>query len=123
MTGLYTLPSGEMYLIIPNISLLGFFVLPIFSISYTFAVELTYPISEAMSNGIMVFTSQIMGTLVSFAGTAMLEHLPEKTGPKATICMFGGIFFVAAFLTIFIKQELLRMNFGKDNELKRSQRS
>lgn len=61
-----------MAIIIPNISALGFFVLPTFSISYTFAVELTYPISEAMSNGIMVFTSQIMGTLVSFGGSAFL---------------------------------------------------
>ena len=55
--GFYGVPSGKMYILVPNISLMGFFVLPTFSIAYTFAVELTYPIGEAMSNGLMVFMS------------------------------------------------------------------
>jgi hypothetical protein len=36
---------------------MGFTVIPIIPISYGFAVELTYPISEAMSNGMMILVS------------------------------------------------------------------
>jgi hypothetical protein len=53
----FSLPSMNIYFVIPNVFLLGFFTIPIIPIGYSFSVELTYPISEIMSNGIMMMFS------------------------------------------------------------------
>ena len=64
--GFFTLPSGSVALFSVNLMFIGFSVIPIIPISYAFAVELTYPIPEAMSNGMMILPSQIFGaSLVS----------------------------------------------------------
>lgn len=53
----FSLKSGKLYLVCVNIGILGFCLLPICSVGYSFCTELTYPISEPMSNGIMTFVS------------------------------------------------------------------
>lgn len=53
----FTLPSESVILLDSNIAFLGFFMIPIIPIGYSFSVELTHPVSEAMSNGLMVFFS------------------------------------------------------------------
>lgn len=61
----FTLPSGSVLLFSLNLAFIGFSVIPIIPISYSFAVELTFPTPEAMSNGMMILPSQIYGaTLV-----------------------------------------------------------
>ena len=50
-----TIPLGPDYFIYSciNIGLAGFFIVPIMPVAFSFAVELTYPVSEALSNGSM----------------------------------------------------------------------
>ena len=65
----YTLPSRNVALFAINLAFVGFSVIPIIPISYSFAVELTFPTPEAMSNGMMILPSQIYGaTLGVVAG-------------------------------------------------------
>ena len=40
-----------------NALITGFFTLPLIPIGYSFCVELTHPVSEAISNGIMMLFS------------------------------------------------------------------
>ena len=47
-----------------NLVFLGIAVIPCIPIAYSYSVELTYPVSEAMSNGMMIMYSQIYGTLL-----------------------------------------------------------
>jgi MFS family permease len=61
---MYTLPSKSVALFSINLAFVGITVVPIIPTSYALAVELTYPLPEAMSNGMMVMLSQIFGTLV-----------------------------------------------------------
>lgn len=60
----FILPSHSVLMFSMNIGLVGATIIPIIPVSYAFAVELTYPIPEAMSNGMMVMLSQIFGTLL-----------------------------------------------------------
>jgi len=57
LLGLFTLPSGSELLFALNLAFIGFSVIPIIPISYGFAVELTFPIPEAVSNGMMILPS------------------------------------------------------------------
>ena len=52
-----TLPTGNIYLVLVNISLVGFFLLPIIPLGFGFSIEVTYPVSEAMSNGVLMLFS------------------------------------------------------------------
>ena len=60
----YTLPSSSVPLFASNLALVGFTVVPIIPVAYAFAVELTYPAPEVMSNGMMVLLSSIFGTII-----------------------------------------------------------
>lgn len=53
----WSLPSNNMYILVPHVGLIGCFIIPIIPIGYAFSVELTYPVSEVMSNGFIVFIS------------------------------------------------------------------
>lgn len=53
----WTLPSGNMFILVPHVALIGAFIIPIIPLGYAFSVELTYPVSEVMSNGFIVFVS------------------------------------------------------------------
>lgn len=59
-----SLPSKNFYFFTLNLLLVGASVISVIPVSYSFAVELTYPLSEAMSNGMMIMVSQIFGTVV-----------------------------------------------------------
>jgi hypothetical protein len=56
LLGLVTLPSS-LSLFAINLAVIGFSVIPIIPISYGFAVELTFPIPEAVPNGMMILPS------------------------------------------------------------------
>lgn len=60
----YTLPSHNVGLFSFNLALIGFTVIPIIPISYAFAVELTFPVPDAVSNGMMILPSQIYGSIL-----------------------------------------------------------
>ena len=52
-----TLPLKHVALFAFTMGIVGLAVVPIIPLCYSFAVELTYPLSEAMSNGMMVLFS------------------------------------------------------------------
>ena len=64
LMGYVTLQTGSVLLFSINIAFIGLSVIPIIPISYGFCVELTYPIPEPMSNGMMILPSQIFGALM-----------------------------------------------------------
>jgi hypothetical protein len=53
----FTLPSQNVPIFSVNLLILGASVIPVVTVCYSFSVELTYPISEAMSNGMMIMVS------------------------------------------------------------------
>ena len=54
---MYVLPLGNTLYSCINIALVGIVILPIIPLGYSFSIELTYPVSEAMSNGVMMMFS------------------------------------------------------------------
>lgn len=60
------LPTGNVLFESVAMMLVGASVLPITSISYSFAVELTFPVPETMTNGIMISISLLWGSSLGF---------------------------------------------------------
>ena len=100
-----TLPTGNVYLLALTFSLCGIGILPVSTISYSFAVELTFPTPEHVSNGIIILPSKIYtGILGLFAG-----YLSEQYGPNYAILAFLVNAIISLVGCLFIKEELRRL--------------
>ena len=105
----YTLPSRNMWLLEANIAVVGFFVLPIFPVGYSFSVELTYPVSEAMSNGGMMLFSQLLGVGITFLATVIADKQPLYC-----CWLFMAMMAVALVVSFFVKEDLRRLNMERE---------
>lgn len=101
---IFTLPYGNVALFTFTIGVVGIFVVPIIPVSYAFAVELTYPIDETVSNGMMLMVSQIFGTLLGLFATVICTSFDK--GSVYTIGLFFISSIIAFCFSIFIKEEL-----------------
>lgn len=105
----YTLPSRNMWLLEVNIAFVGFFVLPIFPVGYSFSVELTYPVSEAMSNGGMMLFSQLLGVGITFLATVIADK-----EPLYCCWLFMAMMAVALAVSFLVKEDLRRLNMERE---------
>ena len=107
LISLVTLPFNK-WLFTINLALVGFTVIPIIPISYGFAVELTFPVPEAMSNGMMILPSQVFGAFMGLLAGYICNLFPKdepdqwKKGPKYAIMMFAICAFIGCFCSLFI---------------------
>ena len=96
-------------LVVINIGCVGMFIIPIIPVCYAFSVELTYPVSEAMSNGCMMLISQ----LLSVIGTVIATKLTDDN-PNNCMYMFLLMITLGCVSSLFIKEDLRRINIEKD---------
>ncbi len=100
-----TLPTGNVFLFSLNIALNGVGIVPVSPISYAFAVELTFPTPEHVSNGLIILPSKIYtGMLGLFAG-----YLSEYHDPKYAIVAFLSNAVISLIGCLYIKEELRRL--------------
>ncbi len=105
----WTLQSRIVALFSINLAFIGFFVIPIIPCSYAFAVELTYPVPESMSNGMMIMVSQIYGTCLG-ALSSYISGINGTQGPLIAVGVFLTSCVIGAVCSIFVKEELRRLN-------------
>ena len=108
--GFYTLPTRNFGILCPSMAVVGFFTLPMLPVGYAFGVEVSYPVSQAMSNGIMTFFMQIVSTIVAFIGGWLCDHYE----PLWALTFFVAQFAVGAMCSLWVKEDLRRLN----NEIK-----
>lgn len=101
----FTLPTGDVLVLALTFSLCGIGILPVSTISYQFAVELTFPTPEHVSNGIIILPSKIYtGVLGLLAG-----YLSEEYGAYYAIIAFLANAIISLLGSLFIKEELRRL--------------
>lgn len=81
-----------------------FFLTALLPIGYELAVELTFPIGEGTSGGIITAVAQAFGILFTYLYTYLLNVRNDKT---ANMAMAGALTF-GAVLLLFIDFELKR---------------
>lgn len=110
-----TLQTGSTLWFSINIAFIGISLIPIIPISYGFCVELTYPIPEPMSNGMMILPSQIFGAILGAVASIICESTinekkpMDQNGPLICIGMFAFSALIGAISSLFIKEELRRL--------------
>ncbi|KAJ9601192.1 hypothetical protein L9F63_000660 [Diploptera punctata] len=65
---------------------MGFFMIGFLTIGYEFAAELTYPIPEGTSSGILNFSGEVFGILLTLAEGQVLNYFGDMTTNIALAC-------------------------------------
>ena len=83
---------------------IGFFVIPISPVAYAFTVELTFPVPEALTNGMMVTLSLIWGT-----GVGLVQSKLQILSPFYPLAIWIGSSAIAFVISFFIEEDLRRL--------------
>ena len=106
-----TLPTRKVFWVNINIALLGASLVPIIPLGFSFSVELTHPVSEAMSNGVIVFTAQLLGFGMTYLGTYL-----AGIEPLYCLGLFSSLMFLGILSSFFIKEDLRRVALSINSE-------
>ena len=107
--------SYNVYIVLIPVIFLGFFGFPILPICFELGCEVTFPVGEAFSTGLLVSSSQILATIA----TVVLEFaFTEQTKESSAICF--GIFFALVvagmYFLVIMKEEFKRKEFEAKNK-------
>ena len=94
------LQTKNVYLVSLNIGFLGAFVLPIIPVGYSFAVKVSYPVSEVMSTGSMMLVGQLTGVLSTIVASNM-----SQTHGKHVPILLSGIIGASALISLLVRDE------------------
>jgi len=101
------LPSGNGVLFGIVCGICGFFATPVFPLSFEFCAELSFPVAEAASGGLMVVMTQIVAAFGTVGVTAILDAGTKKNALLSFI-IFGTLFILGILGYIFTKEDLKR---------------
>lgn len=99
-----SLETSNLILVATNFGLIGFTVVPILPISFAFAIELSYPVPDPMSNGMMLLVSKIYGAVLGIAAGFL-----SKQSAYYAILLFVVNALISALCSFFVKEDLRRL--------------
>jgi hypothetical protein len=108
----FTIPSRQLWLVTANTAALGFFMVPVIKISYTYSVELTYPIVEPMSAGMLLFCSYCISTPLAM----LVTELIGVYGPMLAVATLSLMSLISLVASFFIEQDLRRLKSERSFE-------
>lgn len=98
-----------------NIGVSGFFLVPLTTLQLSFQAELSYPISDSLTLGIMFISCRIFQAVPTLIATYLIEEFKE---PRAVIALYSGIFIISFIILLFIKEDLRRLDAARVNREK-----
>lgn len=108
----FSIGSGNMILVYVTAGFLGFCTTGYVPIGYEFGAELTYPLSESTSVGLLNAAGESIGVaLVLGAGEVV-----QKYGNEITNYGFMGALVFGLILSLFIKNDLRRLSATKQQQ-------
>ena len=85
----------------------GFVSLPIMAVTFDFGVEITYPIGESFSTGVLMSAGCVFGIIFTLISSELLQHMGADGGTWSFLfmsiaCLIGSIF------SLLVKNDLRR---------------
>ena len=125
---LSTIFTGANYLVMPTQDLMptcivcflqGAAMVPVMAVAFDFGVELSYPIGESYSTGVIISTGQSFGIIWTIISSVLIDNQDgdeDTSGLKTSFLILTISCAVGTFMCLFIKQELKRYNIEKMQE-------
>jgi MFS family permease len=115
----FVFPMSNAGLCIGVILVIGFCLVPIMAVGFSFATELTHPIPPVFSNGLMLMFSNVFAWPLSFLLLyIMAVDTNEVQGSQNAVLIVSAILLLASVATIFIKEDLRRLKAEKEGKEK-----
>ncbi|KAK6488922.1 feline leukemia virus subgroup C receptor-related protein 1-like [Huso huso] len=102
----FTLDLGYLILVFVTAGILGFFMTGYLPLGFEFGVEMTYPVPEGTSSGLLNASAQVFGIIF----TLIQGKLTTDYNPLAGNIFLCVWIFIGVILTALIKSELKRHN-------------
>ncbi|XP_019868184.2 uncharacterized MFS-type transporter C09D4.1 isoform X2 [Aethina tumida] len=109
---LFALEKRSQFLVYVSLALLGFFTNAYMPVGFEFAVEMTYPLDEGTTTGMLNAMTQGLGVFT----TIILGELNTRFGYFVAILCQAGLMFLGSLITIFIPNNLKRQKALIRNE-------
>ena len=109
----YNSNKNTFYIAFIFYSLVNLMVVPFYTIGMNYACEITYPIGESLTGGIMMSMSQFSGIGGTFLCDWMINNLKKK---YLTNLLLLGFFFISIIFILLFKEKLKRQEI--DDEIK-----
>lgn len=93
---------------------LGFFTFPILPLSYELGCEISYPIGESFSTGLLG-TSQTITSFILLLLYSLIFTSNSKLISYTNIFVFVGIIVISILIMVIVKEELKRTKAKKNN--------
>lgn len=103
-----TIDLGIEALTVALLFFLGVAQLPIIGVAYSFCAEITYPVNEAMSCGML----QLFGSVVAAALTFAVGYLLENEMRYPAVFLMIGFVVFGAIVQLFVREILRRKRAG-----------
>ena len=88
----FALTLGHIWILYVTGALLGFFMTGYLGIGYEFAAELTFPIPEGTSSGLLNASSEVFGVIFTLVGGELLDHYGDMvTNVSLTVLLVAGL--------------------------------
>lgn len=107
-----SLVSEELNYVTMAMALFGIFNIPTICIVYTFATEVTYPVSETLFGSIY----QAGSCLFSFVMSYVSLYLIDTVGATVVTIIFIAIYGISCVLVIFLKEDLRRLKLSAETK-------
>ena len=82
-------------------------MVPIMAISFDYGVELTYPIGESFSTGLLLSSGQFFGVIYTVVSSILIDN-KGQTGSQLTYIILACACALATTVSFFLKQTLKR---------------
>ena len=103
----------------------GFAMISILPVGMDFGVELTHPTPEPVSSGLLMSAGAVIGIIQTIIASESIHYFEERGKPitgcivaQCSLILCGMIAFV---MSIFVKEDLRRINEAKDKEILQNQ--
>lgn len=106
---LVALPTGSVAWVSIMCAFVGFFGLALLPVGLDFAVEITYPLPEAISSGLMLTSCNVFGSMFSISGSILIGAYDTHMGTEISMGIYLGFSVVATIIFFFVKQDLKRI--------------
>lgn len=108
----FTLDLGHIWIVFVIAILLGFFMTGYLPIGFEFAAELTFPIAEGTTSGLLNGSAQVFGVAMTL-GMGKVMYALSIFWCNLMLSIF---LFVGTILTAIIKSDLKRQRAHKEGE-------
>lgn len=111
------IPTGNLAGSLVVVCLAGVATVPVIAVCFSLGTEVSHPVQPALVLGLMMSAAQLCLFGMNYVFLALLSTKNGKTArPIQCLLVMALLPFISSILSLFVKEDLRRLNAGKKKE-------